>query len=1141
MRTWRYFGFLVCCIAPSFWAFSQRNYAPHSVLSSASWFKLNIGSPGVYKMDIPFLNGLGVNTSSLSSGSVRLYGNGGQMLKEANNGSWTDDLQENAIQVVDGGDGIINGSDYILFYASGADEWLKDSVNQLFSHRKNIYNNRAWYFLKIEGSGKRILNAPLVSSPNLAVTSFSERYFYETELVNFLGSGKEWYGEEFANSPGKLLTRTFNVPLPNLLNNAPLLVKTNCVSRSVGSNSRFDLRINNQPAVPFLVGPVGGGQYDLFAQQSTALVTGTSIQNPASINFSYTPGSFNAQGWLNWFEVFTRRNLSLNGLSQLLFRDWPSVGNNRAEFIVSNATTATQVWDITDPLNPLRMQGVFNNSEFHFINDCSRLREYIAFTTTDFLVPAANGKISNQDLHNTIPADLIIVTHSSLLPQAQRLAQIHQQQNGLKTVVVTTDEVYNEFGSGSPDPAAIRDFVKMYYDRFGSSTGNKPKYLLLFGDGSFDYKDRLTNNTNLVPAYENDITLDPLSTYTSDDFYGFLDDNEDISSGVVTNLLDIGIGRVPAKNLQEAKNFVDKVAVYLSPQSLGPWRNNLTFLADDEDGNLHLQDAEIISATARSTAPVFNQQKIYLDAFQQETGPGGSHYPQAVQASNNQVYNGTLIWNFNGHGGPVRLAEETILDQEMINNWNNPNRLPLFITATCDFAPFDNPVINSIGENILLRPRTGAIALMTTTRLVFAFSNRIINNNYLQFALQPDINGKYKTLGEAVRVTKNFTYQNSGDIINNRKFTLLGDPALALGFPSLGVRATRINGIPVAQPDTLSAAEKINIEGEVTDQSGNLLANFNGNVYPTVFDKPQQVNTLANDPGSQVTNFQVQSNILFRGKVAVTNGRFSFVFKVPKDINYQYGNGKLSLYAEDGAQDGNGFFTGFVVGGAGNTIDADHQGPVIKPFLNDEKFVNGGLANQAPVLIVKLADSSGINTTGTGIGHDIVATLDNDNRKFFILNDFYEGELNSYQQGVVRFQLPELEPGTHTLKIIAWDVLNNSSEANLEFMVAKDEELEISHVLNYPNPFTSSTRFLFEHNKPGQLLQVQVQVMTITGRIIKTIRQDIVSSGNRSDMIQWDGRDDFGDKPGRGVYIYKLRVITPDQKKKEVWEKLVIL
>jgi len=537
---------------------------------------------------------------------------------------------------------------------------------------------------------------------------------------------------------------------------------------------------------------------------------------------------------------------------------------------------------------------------------------------------------------------------------------------------------------------------------------------------------------------------------------------------------------------------------------------------------------------------VFNQQKIYLDAYQQESGSGGSHYPQVVQTINNKVYNGTLIWNYNGHGGPRRLAEETILDQEIVNSWNNPDHLPLFITASCDFAPFDNPTANSIGENILLRSQTGAIALMTTTRVVFAFSNRIMNNNYLQFALQADANGSYKSLGDAVKEAKNYTYQTSGDVANNRKFTLLGDPAMTLAFPTLKIRTTKVNGIPVAQTDTLSAAEKITIEGEVTDVQGNLLSNFNGNIYPTVFDKPQTLNTLANDATSQVTSFTTQTNVLFKGKASITNGNFSFTFKVPKDINFQYGNGRLSLYAEDGKQDANGFFTGFIVGGADNSIGNDHEGPQIRPYLNDEKFVNGSITNQNPVLIVKLTDSSGINTAGTGIGHDIIATLDGDSHKFFILNDFYQGDLNSYQQGSVHFQLPQLEPGAHSLKIKAWDVLNNSNEIILEFTVASDEKLEISHILNYPNPFTTSTQFWFEHNKPGQDLQVKLQIFTLTGRVIKSIKQTINTPGNRSSELEWNGKDDYGDRVGRGVYLYKLSITAPGNQKKEKIEKLVI-
>ncbi len=1121
----------------------QRTYASNSVLASGNWYKLSIGSAGIYKVDLSFLAGLGINTSNLSTLSIRLFGNGGQMLPESNAISRVDDLQEVAVYMADGGDGIFNGTDFFLFYAPGPDEWLRDSVNQRFSHRKNIYTDKSHYFLSIGNNGKRIATAPLVTSPAITISTFSERYFHELDTVNFLGSGKEWYGEELSGLPGRSLTKVFQFNIPGIVQNSVLNLRTECIARSAGIFSRFDIIINNQPAGQLTIPQVGGGLYDLFAQSSLSVFSANAQSEAVSISYTYVPGSFNSQGWINWLEVFTRRNIILNGNEPLFFRDWNSVGNNNGEFVVRNATTATQVWDITDFNNPVRMQGVFSNGEFRFVNTCERLREYVAFNITSglFKTPVLAGKISSQDLHGAPVADFLIVTHPPFLSQAQRLAQLHQQYDNLSSLVITTEQVYNEFSSGSPDPVAIRDFVKMFYDRAAANPVNRPKYLLLFGDASFDYKDRLANNTNLVPAWQNNFSLDPLSTYTSDDFYGFLDDNEDINSGLVTNLLDIGIGRVPAKNAEDAKNFVDKVSLYLSPQSLGSWRNNLTFIADDEDNNLHLQDAEVITGTAGTVAAVFDQQKIYLDAFLQESGAGGSRYPQANETSNNQVYNGTLIWNYNGHGGSSRLAEENILDQPTINSWNNPERLPLFITATCDFAPYDNPFVNSLGENILIRPKTGAVALMTTTRLVFAFSNRIINTNYLQFALQQDANGKYRSLGDAVKDAKNFTYQNSGDIANNRKFTLLGDPALTLAFPKMKARISRVNGIDVSSADTLSALEKITMEGEITDWQGNILNDFNGNVFPSVFDKAKTVNTLGNDPGSQVTSFTTQGNILFKGKATATNGRFSFTFKVPRDINYQFGNGRVSLYAENGVSDANGFFTNLVIGGGTSGTDADKEGPRIKAYLNDALFVNGGITNQNPVLIVKLADTSGINTAGTGIGHDIIATLDNDNNRYFILNDYYQGELNSYQQGSVRFQLPVLDPGPHTLKIKAWDVVNNSSEVLLDFIVANDSELELSHVLNYPNPFTNATSFWFEHNKPGQPLAVQLQVMTISGRIIKTIEQVVTTEGNRSTDITWDGRDEYGDKPGRGVYLYKMRVTAPGRKQKEFLGKLVIL
>jgi hypothetical protein len=1118
---------------------AQRVYKSNSVLVSGVWAKIAVKESGIYKIDVPFLGALGFNTTNLSAASIRLFGNGGAMLSEANADIPVDDLAENAIMVVDGGDGLFNGPDYFLFYGAGPDTWIKDSLNKRFIHQKNIYADSAYYFITVGGSGKRIASLQVSSPPTLTVNSFSERIFHELDTINLLASGKEWLGEEFADAPGKTLSRTFSISIPGLITSSPATLISNCVARSINIPSRFDVRINNQLVQQINIPSTGAGLYDLFGQQTHQQSDILLSQESLQIHYTYLPGGFNSQGWLNFFEIHSRRNLVLNNGGQLPFRDWNSVGNNICAFVIGNATNNTQVWDVTDPFSVVSMQGNFSANEFRFVNDAGRLREYIAFNPTNALIPRNAGRIPNQDLHNSQPTDYLIITNNVLLSQAERLASYHRQRN-LRVTVVTVDKIFNEFSSGVQDPVGIRDLVKMYFDKAGSNPGNRPKYLLLFGDASFDYKDRVAKNTNLVPAYESKIFLDPLSTYTSDDFFGFLDDNEDINSGLITNLLDIGIGRIPAKNVEEAKNYVDKIVNYYSKESFGAWRNNMSFIADDEDNNLHLQDAELITGTV-SANPIFNIQKIYMDAYEQQSGSAGSRYPAVNETINNQIANGILLFNFIGHGGFARLAEEVILDQSMVNGWSNVHRLPLFVTATCDFAPFDNPFTNSLGENILLRPGSGAIAMMTTTRLVFSFSNRIMNNNYMRFAMQPDANGKYRSLGEAVMTAKNFTYQNSGDLINNRKFTLLGDPALTLAFPQFKIRTAKLNSIdPLLRTDTLSAGEKVIVEGEVTDNNGSLLSTFNGTIYPVIFDKPQTVTTKANDPGSQQTSFQQRSNVLFKGKATVNNGKFSFSFKVPKDINYQFGPGKISYYAEDRTKEGSDFFDGFIVGGSSTTVDSDQAGPEIRAWLNDEKFVNGSIVNQKPALVIKLVDSSGINTSGTGIGHDITAMLDNNSNQIFNLNNYYEADLDKYGSGYVRFQLPALEPGIHSLKIKVWDVLNNSSEFILDFIVTNDDEFVIDHVLNYPNPFTTKTQFWFEHNKPGQDLFVQIHIFSLSGKVVKTIEKTINTSGNRSSDIDWDGRDDFGDKIGKGVYVYRLKVICPGSKPRIVTEKLVI-
>ena len=1121
-------------------ALSQRMYTANSVLAMGNWYKISITAPGIYKIDLPFLASLGINTSNLPSSGVRLFGNGGQMLPEKPLNTVPDDLFENAIWVEDGGDGQLNGSDHILFYAAGPHAWIKDSANKSFHHQKNIYSDTAYYYLTIGQNGKRVTTTNVTTAPNTTISQGTRNSFYELDTVNFLSSGRQWYGEEFSSNGGKPLSRTYTVNMPNMLAD-PAAIVSACAARSFGTSSRFSININNQQAMQIEVPATGTGAYDPFAISAQSAASFSTAQSPLSIRFDYTPGSSGSQGWLDWFELLARVDLSMTGNNQLMFRDWNSVGPGKVgSFIIKNAPADMQVWDVTNTLEPLRMQGTTTGSEWRFVNECSRLHEYIAFSTTGYLTPVKVGAVPNQNLHGSAMPQYIIITHPDLLGQAQRLAQYHQQRDNLATLVVTVNQVYNEFSSGSPDPAALRDFVKMFYDRAGGDSAKAPKYMLLFGDASFDYKTRITNNTNLVPGWESPASLDPLSTYTSDDFFGLLGDNDDIN-GTGTYLLDIGIGRIPAGNEREAKAIVDKIVAYNDAKSLGPWRNECTFVADDEDNNLHLQDAELMTQAVQAAAPQENLDKIYLDAFRQESSSAGSRYPAVNLAINNKIYSGTLVWNFTGHGGYRRLAEEVILDQDIINGFNNPQKLPLFITATCDVAPYDNPLISSIGENLLLREKTGAIALMTTSRLVFAFSNRVMNENYLKTAFQKKADSSYRSLGEAVRQAKNVTYNFLTDVVNNRKFTLLGDPALTLAFPVYQVATTAINGKAVSStPDTLKALSEYTISGTVQDIAGNTLNDFNGTIYPTIFDKAQTVNTLGNDAGSMAVPFQVQKNILFKGKATVNNGRFSFSFMVPKDISYQYGNGKISYYTDNGSKDGNGVLKNIIIGGSGNGV-TDPLGPTIKAYLNDEKFVNGSITNDRPVLLVKLADSSGINILGTGIGHDLVATLDNDQKNEYVLNEFYESDINNYRQGTVRFQLPALAAGAHTLTIKAWDAANNSGEATLDFRVVTQTSFALDHVLNYPNPFTTHTTFWFEHNRPGEELLIRIQVYTITGKLVKIINKTIFSPGNRSSDVEWNARDEYGDKLGRGVYIYRLRVQTSDGKAAEKLEKLFIL
>jgi hypothetical protein len=727
-----------------------------------------------------------------------------------------------------------------------------------------------------------------------------------------------------------------------------------------------------------------------------------------------------------------------------------------------------------------------------------------------------------------------------LISQAERLAKFHRENSNFSTKVIDLAHIYNEFGSGSKDITAIRDFIKHLYDN-ASSSNKKIKFITFLGDASYDYKDRIKGNNNVVPVFEAYESFNKATTFVTDDFYGMMDANEGLMSS--SDKQDVVTGRIPVTTVQEADNVISKILNYYNSNSMGDWRNQITFLADDVDaaGEEVLQgDLEKIAISIQNQKPIFNIKKIYADAYKQEISSGGERYPEVNIELSNSMEKGTLILDYFGHGGEDGFASERILGVPEIQSWKNFNTLPLFITVTCEFSRFDNPLRLTAGEYVMLNSNGGAANLISTTREVFINVGSAINDYLMKVLLS--FNNEDYTIAESLMNTKN-------NFSTSQRFFIysLGDPAMKLAFPKPKILLNKMNGKDFTQPlDTIKALSLTTFEGLVTDNSGNTLTNFNGTLDATIYDKSIIKSTLQNNYrgiGYAVPmQFESLESKLFKGKAKVTNGNFKFEFIAPKDIRIAYGKGKISLYADNQIIDKGGFDINVVVGGVNTNAPEDKTGPIIKLFLNDDSFIDGGNTNQSPILIVKLEDASGINTSTTAVDHDIIAILDGNQSNPIILNDFFETELDNYKKGSLSYQLRNLSTGLHTLTIKAWDTYNNSSEMTITFYVVSDAELSLENVLNYPNPFINYTEFWFNHNKPNEPLEVQIQIFTVSGKLVKTINQTIQTTGGLSRTITWNGLDDFGDKIGKGVYLYKLKVKSViSGKKGEKVEKLVIL
>jgi len=1074
----------------------------NSVLSSGKWVKIKTTRKGIYKITFDKLKAWGFSAPEL----VNVYGSGGYKLEESLSAVPVDDLTMNrSWRAKDN-----SGKDALYFLSTGSVKWSWDKGTGLFRHTLNPYSGDGYYFLSQQGdkaNGVEVSPAPSKAADQV-VSSFDDFKVYETEQYNLIKSGQQWFGEKFIRGS----SRTFTMTCDNFVSGSPAMLLVHGAGRS-SSVSSFDPALNQVKLGSLSFSAINlensTGQYAEEMQQLYPFNINSATQE---LSLVYSASNALSEAWLDYFSINWRRQLRMSG-DELYFRDVKSTGPGKTvQFVLENGTPGLKVYDITDPANITEVSTAEEGGKLVFKRTAEQIREYMAFKPqADFPEPSLVGEVPNQNLHALAVPDFVIVTHPDFVSQANKVADFHRQEDKMSVHVVTTTQVFNEFGSGSPDATAIRNFIKMLRDR-----NSRIKYVMLYGDGSFDNRNLTGANKAFIPTFQSDNSLTPTSSFVSDDYFVILDPGESVYDG----LMDLGIGRLPVSSVYEAQTVANKILNYYSPESMGIWRTNLCFIGDDQDGNLHMSDSETLANQVNDDHREFQTDKIYFDAYPQIATPAGERYPGVVESLNKRVKDGVLILNYVGHANERYLSDERVLDVSAINSWTNSRNLPIFVTATCEFSRFDASE-TSAGEYILLNPNGGGIGLFSTTRVVYAYSNFLLSRNFYKFAFEKDAEGMNYRMGDIMRLAK----INTLNTINKRNFTLLADPALRLSYPKYKVVTRTVNQKPAhLLPDTLRALSKVTISGEIANHFGENLKNFSGTITAVVYDKVTVKTTLGNAGESPFT-YKVQENVIYKGEATVVNGAFTFSFVVPKDISYNLGKGKILYYAQSGRDDAHGAFENFILGGSSTGQLADNKGPEVKLYLNDPSFRNGQNTSQNPMMLAEISDANGINTVGTGIGHDITAIINNDKGNVILLNDYYRAAKDDYTKGVITYPLKNLPVGPHTLSLKVWDVANNSTEVTINFVVTGNFYIE--KIQNYPNPVTSYTDFIFTHNQTDATLLTLIEIFDVAGNRVDMVKQKVSSNGPASSPVRWV-MDDRGLRLRSGVYPYRITIRSAD-------------
>ena len=1086
-------------------------------LQTGGVYKIPVSQEGVYQVSGGYLNSQGVNIGSIEPSTIKIYNNGGRELPRALTSSRPDSLIENPILLFGMEDGRFDAGDYFLFYGKGVTGWEYDKVGGSYHHYINHYTDKNTYWLMFNDgkSGQRIETVSS-SDPQVpgiqTISTFRDLVFDEQELTNHMKSGIQWGGPLFI-APAS--NRSFNPGIYDPIPNDTLRFHFQFMGGALGLN-QFQILFNNQvvKAVQFS-GPSQGGGPRINLYSTSADLPVASPSSDGVLSFYYQGGDQGSKAYLDWYEVEYGRYLRAR---EGRLRFYSSRTEGCFDYQLSGFGDEPILLDVTEIGNIRRMELRSISGGWAFVDSVQSgiPRDYIAVQSSAFLTPDGIQQDELSDLRDTSQnADLLIITHRDFYDQALRLQAMRQEHDSLSVLVADIQDVYDEFSWGIFDPTAIRDFVRFAYENWSVS----PAYLLLFGDGDYDYRNvQYSADNNWIPPFEYDGLTESGSRATDDWFtyvYGY------------DSKMDLAVGRIPVQTVEEARTVVDKIIQYETDPVRGDWRSLITMVGDDEKAR-YGNENEITHTKATETIaediipPLFNFKKIYLTEYPEEITVEGRRKPEARADLIEQINRGTLLVNFIGHGHEHLWAHERVFDEQtVLPLLQNGEHLSFFYAATCAFGLFDNPEVQSFTEELINSEGKGAIGVVSATRFCSAAPNEALNKAFMTYLFTDQ--GPTLRLGDAMRLAKLNTYST----VNNEMYHIFGDPALRLGVPRYRASITNI------EPDTLKALSLILVEGEVV-KDGIDWTDFDGQIAVKTFDSKKAV-VYTTQYGTQLS-YLLPGNAIYRGETQADDGQFQVSFIMPKDILYGGQTGRITCYYWSDEADGAGYWDNIVVGGSGDLVDI--EGPEITLFFEGrEDFVSGQLITGDPELVAEIKDSqSGINITGE-IGHKIILTLDGEEK--INVTDYFQYDEGSYLQGKIHYELTGLESGDHDLTLKVWDNANNSAVQAITFRVIPQGELRIEEVLNYPNPFRSSTYFTFQLSTDAEVV---IKVFTVDGRLIRRFEPIMADPG--FNMIPWDGRDDVGDELGNGVYLYKITARSHEgetESKVEVVGRLMVM